>query len=166
MKQYILDRHTTPGTPVMDQVPTEKIPVYDDQAAAEADLANLAVGQIVGTKDVGISSDIVEALKQYISDENELSDYEKITISTDSNNPTLIPYDGFITVYNTVDTSAFRFYINGVGITNEGASYNAPRGHTLALKKGDLVYETGVNQDTSCYFLIAYYKKRHYGYRQ
>jgi hypothetical protein len=53
MKQFIVDRHTTPNTPKMDEVPNEKIPIYDSLADAEADLANLTEGQIVATKDTG-----------------------------------------------------------------------------------------------------------------
>lgn len=53
MKQYIVDRHTTPNTPTLEQVPTEKIPIYENLAAVESDLANLAVGQIVMTPDEG-----------------------------------------------------------------------------------------------------------------
>lgn len=52
MKQFILDRCTDPSNPTLDEVPNEKIPVYDDNDAAEADLANLEVGQIVATKQV------------------------------------------------------------------------------------------------------------------
>ena len=173
MKQYILDRHTTPGTPVMDQVPTEKIPVYDDQAAVEADLANLAVGQIGTTKDVGISSDIVEALKQYISDENELSDWEDITLSTDSNNPTLIQYDGFYIMSFSIHVNSgvpYQFYVNGVMIVqsgNGGGNYNSNDVEVMfPVKKGDLVYRTVGNQGPTQTQKIAYYKKRHYGYRQ
>jgi hypothetical protein len=53
MKQFIVDRHTTPNTPTLEQVPTEKIPIYENRAAVEADLANLSVGQIVATADSG-----------------------------------------------------------------------------------------------------------------
>lgn len=53
MKQFIVDRHTTPNTPTLEQVPTEKIPIYNDIDAVTADLANLEVGQIVATKDTG-----------------------------------------------------------------------------------------------------------------
>jgi hypothetical protein len=53
MKQYIVDRHTTPNTPKLEQVPTEKIPIYDDLDAAAADLANLAENQIIATHDTG-----------------------------------------------------------------------------------------------------------------
>ena len=38
------------GSQVLHESPTEQIPVYDDDADAEADLANLEVGQIVATK--------------------------------------------------------------------------------------------------------------------
>ena len=53
MKQFILDRHTVPGAPSLEQVPTDKIPVYETKAAAEADIANLSDGQIIATKDEG-----------------------------------------------------------------------------------------------------------------
>lgn len=53
MKQFIVDRHTTPNTPTLEQVPTEKIPVYEDMDAAAADLANLAENQIIATHDTG-----------------------------------------------------------------------------------------------------------------
>ena len=53
MKQFIVDRHTTPSTPALKQVPTEKIPIYATDADAEADLANLAEGQIIATLDTG-----------------------------------------------------------------------------------------------------------------
>lgn len=53
MKQFILDRHTVPGTTSLEQVPTDKIPVYETKTAAENDLANLEVGQIIATKDEG-----------------------------------------------------------------------------------------------------------------
>ena len=64
MKQFIANRHTTPGTPALEQVPTEKIPIYDTKADAEADLANLAEGQIVGTKDA--SNDYEAELYNYV----------------------------------------------------------------------------------------------------
>ena len=65
MKQFILDRHTVPGTPSLEQVPTDKIPVYETKAAAEADIANLTEGQIIATKDEGNENakpvDVVES---------------------------------------------------------------------------------------------------------
>ena len=63
-KQFIVDRHTTPGTPALDPVATPKVPVYDTLADVEADLANLSVGQIVFTggdgSDLAQPVDVVE----------------------------------------------------------------------------------------------------------
>ena len=53
MKQFIVDRHTTPATPSMAAVAIPKVPVYDTLADAQADLANLKVGQLVATEDTG-----------------------------------------------------------------------------------------------------------------
>jgi hypothetical protein len=92
----------------------------------------------------------------YSYDKSRLGEWEKVTISTDSNNPTVMPYDGFLTVRNLVGTSSFNVYVNGEIITNEGASYNAPRGKTLPFRKGDLIY-TNETQDSSSYFLACYY---------
>lgn len=66
MKQFIVDRHTAPSTPTLEQVPTERIPTYESLADAEADLTNLAAGQIIATTDEGASEllttvDAVEA---------------------------------------------------------------------------------------------------------
>lgn len=54
MKQFILDRHTVPGSNELYTVTTPKIPVYDDLDAAEGDFSNLHLGQLVATKDVGV----------------------------------------------------------------------------------------------------------------
>lgn len=49
-KAYVLDR--TGVNPVMDEVPTEKIPIYADETAATAALSNLNVGDILATRDI------------------------------------------------------------------------------------------------------------------
>lgn len=41
----------------------EKIPIYDDINAVEADLANLEVGQVVATKDEGLTENITDAVQ-------------------------------------------------------------------------------------------------------
>lgn len=53
MQSFILDRHTDPSNPVMKVTQDDKIPIYDSQQDAESDLANLAEGQLVATKDNG-----------------------------------------------------------------------------------------------------------------
>ena len=47
----------------LHQIEDEKIPIYATKAAADADLANLAVGQIVGTKDGSSIGDTVVVRK-------------------------------------------------------------------------------------------------------
>ena len=87
MKQFILDRHTVPGTPSLEQVPTEKIPIYETKAAAEADIANLSDGQIIGTKDEGNENakpvDVVEKGNMHAVTSNAVAD-SLCTISTPS----------------------------------------------------------------------------------
>ena len=51
MKEFVLDRSGL--TPQMIETPTEKLPVYTDETAVLADLANLADGQIGATSDTG-----------------------------------------------------------------------------------------------------------------
>ena len=41
------------STQTLEQIENNKIPVYETKAAAEADIANLEVGQIIATKDEG-----------------------------------------------------------------------------------------------------------------
>ena len=53
MKQFVADRHTTPGTATLEPVNIPKVPVYDTAADAEADLANLNENQIIATLDTG-----------------------------------------------------------------------------------------------------------------
>lgn len=48
----------------LHEIEDEKVPIYDTKADAEADLANLAEGQIIGTKDV--STDYESELYNYV----------------------------------------------------------------------------------------------------
>ena len=84
MKQFILDRHTVPGTPSLEQVPTEKIPVYETKTAAETDLANLSVGQIIATKDEGNENanpvDVVESGNMHAVTSNAVAERLKWTL--------------------------------------------------------------------------------------
>lgn len=78
MKQYIVDRHTTPNTPALEQVPTEKIPIYESRVAAESDLANLAVGQIIMTPDQGAEEllSVKAQLKAIVADSTDFADFK------------------------------------------------------------------------------------------
>jgi hypothetical protein len=65
MKQFIADRHTTPETPVMDPIGEPAIPLYPTEQDLLDDLANLEVGQIVGTIDPA-ESELIGVLIQKI----------------------------------------------------------------------------------------------------
>ena len=76
MKQFIVDRHTTPNTPTLEQVPTEKIPIYENRAAVTADLANLTVGQIVATIDTGEEIELKKQIKEIVSASTDFADFK------------------------------------------------------------------------------------------
>ena len=50
----------------------EKIPIYDNETALDNDLANLKVGQIVGTKSG--HDDVIDQMKAYIRSYNEITE--------------------------------------------------------------------------------------------
>jgi hypothetical protein len=165
MQSFILDRHTDPSNPVMKVTQDDKIPVYDSLADAQADIANLEENQIGMTKDSGAEPDI----KEYIRNQNILDDWEAISISTDSNNPTVIPYDGFIDVVcqggNLTGTIIYingdirsDFYIVFNGLSAAGNNYAVT--HSLPVAKGDIIYRSGsLGIFTS---IVRYYKLRDY----
>lgn len=56
MKQFIVNRHTTPSTPALDEVPNEKIRVFANETAIDAALSSLDEDEIVATEDGAESS--------------------------------------------------------------------------------------------------------------
>lgn len=56
MKQFIVNRHTTPSTPALDEVPNEKIRVFANETALDAALSSLDEDEIVATEDGAESS--------------------------------------------------------------------------------------------------------------
>jgi hypothetical protein len=76
MKQFIVDRHTTPNTPTLEQVPTDKIPIYDTLSDAESDLSNLSVGQIIATSDTGDEATLKAELKTIVANSTDFADFQ------------------------------------------------------------------------------------------
>ena len=111
-------------------------------------------------------------IKQYIADQNELSAYENISLSTDSANPTIMQYDGFVSVYVTRGLksntgTSVNIYVNGVrNVWNVDVTenYTAHVGGTVPVKKGDSVY-IAVASDATDTQKARYYKKRDYSMR-
>lgn len=162
MQSFILDRHTDPNNPTMKVTQDDKIPVYDSVADAQADLANIEEGAIVATKDTGAELDI----REYIRNQNILADWETITVSTDSANPTVIPYDGFLSLLvEGSNRTGSALYINGQHISNAYVVLDNVVGtfsetHSVPVAKGDLVYKTGELHLTRPW--VRYYKLRDY----
>lgn len=100
-----------------------------------------------------------DSTKEYIRNQNILSEYEDITISTSSSSPTVMPYDGFIylgtgkNVELYINTTHF-FITDHTSISGSGACM-------VAVRKGDRVY---INHNGSGNLIekVAYYKLRDY----
>lgn len=89
-----------------------------------------------------------------------MSDYEQITISTDTSNPTVMDYDGIISWSGQNEP---YYYVNGVGIAqNQWVNYsNVLQQSTLFVNKGDRVCITRGNT----YMFARFYKLRDYSGR-
>ena len=110
MKQFIVDRHTTPNTPTLEQVPTEKIPLYPTEQDLLDDLANLEVGQIVGVIDPA-ESELIGTLIQRIQ---ELENGEKYSTEEVKTNKKWWNGSAWVDVY--------RKSFSGTGFTSSAIS--------------------------------------------
>lgn len=67
------------STQTLESIENNKIPVYETKTAAENDLANLEVGQIIATKDEGNENakpvDVVESGNMHAVTSNAVSDF-------------------------------------------------------------------------------------------
>lgn len=200
MKQYIVDRHTTPSTPALDEVPNEKIRVFKNEATIDAALPNLDEDEIVATEDgaesstrVGNPLGTILALQSnavpygylpcngvafdehqypalyallgdnhtpYSYDKSRLGDYESITISTDVNNPTVMEYDGYITLQSASTLLQLRVLDNpalgtapNIYTVYSNTATNYATG-TFPLRKGDRFYIDGGTVQNSA---VRYY---------
>ena len=67
------------STQTLESIENNKIPIYETQAAAEADIANLTDGQIIGTKDEGNENakpvDVVEKGNMHAVTSNAVAEY-------------------------------------------------------------------------------------------
>lgn len=166
-KTYIVSRNG--GTVTKAPINDNKIPIYANETALDADLANIPDNTLVATR--GGHDDVIDQMKDYIRKQNELSGFEDITISTDSNNPTVMPYDGFFTISSANNGAGFvcleitrdgidikQIYFAGENTTNQD------RGAlTIPIIKGDKLsvsYTSSTLQLMSCF--ANYYKNRDY----
>ena len=85
-------------------------------------------------------------------DHSVLSDWESITISTDSNNPTVMDYDGFL--HNDSNASNMTFFVSQDNGFTWRKFYTLLDAHnerdsvTAIVNKGDLVYTQNISSGT------------------
>ena len=94
-----------------------------------------------------------------------MSEWEGISLSTNSSNPTVMTYDGFLIVRSPTGSGA-SIYVNGVIIAlavHSGYGGTAYEGSsvTIPVKKNDEIYKVVGTGDTTPSF-VAYYKLRDY----
>lgn len=103
---------------------------------------------------------VLNILKSYERDQNELSDYESITIGKTAETANTMEYDGYINIIAN-STGTLYVYLNGETLIYyrlSGTSYcDLPV--MIAVKKGDVIYTNNVTTSAS---KARFYKKRDY----
>ena len=138
--------------------------------------ANANALGLLGTEVRGIHNDIttnqteIAAIKQnlldtyatqrYVQNQNLLSDFEDITISSTASNPATMRYDGYITVIDNDASNGIRLYINGVcvGVAEENNSRDTAV--TVFVAKNDRLHL--LYPSTSRVTKARFYKLRDY----
>jgi hypothetical protein len=170
MKQFIVDRHTTPNTPTLEQVPTDKIPLYPSEQDLLDDLANLEVGQIAGTIDPA-ESELIGVLMQRMNNNVLLSALEDITLSANSASPSVMQYDGYLIINGNGHAQRhIKAYVNtkevyiADGYSGQG---NECSSATIPVVKGDEVYLSydSSTQSSEIFAYGRFYKVRDYSSR-
>ena len=156
----------TGSSQMLNDVQDEKIPIYANKTAMEADASNIPDGAIVFTK--SDHDDVIDQMKEYIRNQNVLSDFEDITISTDANNPTEMRYDGFLLI-SVLDGRGTTPYVNIDGTQYLLTNNNTDIGGTtvnIPIKKGQKVYLILAGLSISSITCrLMYYKLRDYSDR-
>lgn len=153
-KQFIVDRHTTPGTPALDPVATPKVPVYDTLEDVEADLANLSEGQIVATggdgSELPMPVDVVEEGNMHAVTSNAVAavypDYTRKILISDSTSRYqsnyVAPHNGYLYAGgygNTQGNSTIIFVVGGITFKAQGTTEGNDCWLMIPLKKGTTV---------------------------
>ena len=147
---------------------TGQVPVNKGDIAKTANLQTVANNQskihfVPWKTEAFTTSD-----KQYISDQNELSDYESITLSSTA---TTMPYDGYLEVTWNMTGGENTGFDRAIYISGAAAAETVGRLPdsvtriivlSAAFKKGDLVT---INNEQTSTVRVRYYKKRDYSMR-
>ena len=90
-------------------------------------------------------------------DHSKLSEWESITISTNSESPTVMQYDGFLYVFTNPDPT-LTIYVNETALNVNMRSTYTNGNATIPVKKGDNVYYN-FNNSSINNTKVAYYKQ-------
>ena len=144
-----------------EPIENNKIPVYETKAAAEADIANLSDGQIIGTKDEGNENakpvDVVQDGNMHAVTSNAVAgscprfpDYKnKLTVTTQTWYAT---EDCYITaIYISNDTASTDFYVDEIGCSTYSTvgSYRVMTFNGF-IKKGQRIYFDYLSDQNIC----------------
>ena len=107
-------------------------------------------------------------LKEYIQNQNLLSDYEDITLPTTAATAITMPYDGVYILANYGVSNIHHIYLNGIEIsagTTGNNTTGASTSSTILFKKGDTMYRLNTYTGSTFAEHVAYYKLRDYSGR-
>ena len=60
----------------LSEIESDKMPIYNTMADAEADLTNLEEGQLVATKDTGEEIELKKQIKKIVSASTDFADFK------------------------------------------------------------------------------------------
>lgn len=98
------------------------------------------------------------------ADENKLSDWEDIVISTNSATPTVALYDGFITIVKDRSNTALNLYVNSQPVFVSDGGQTAVV-MTVPVSKGDSFYLNAIQSYSTVTNKARWYKNRDYSNR-
>lgn len=153
-KTYIVSRNG--GTVTKAPINDNKIPIYDSEQDVKADINNMSEDQLYGYPEPKFD---IDDMKQYIRNQNVLSDYENFAITTTNQE---LQYDG-VWVGASSGSGSTNIYINDVIVTGGqygGSGYGD--GLCVVFRKGDKIR---FSPDAPKISKIAYYKLRDYSDR-
>ena len=157
-RAYIVTRNG--GTVTKAPINDNKIPIYPNKTAMEADASNIPDGSIVFTK--SDHDDVIDQMKEYIRNQNVLSAVE--LVGTLSVTPIDINYDGFITIFGSGGDNWSKWKLvhadNSESIYGVYSSYNTA--YEVHCTKGDKIVSVQGNTMTA---YARYYKLRDYSDR-
>lgn len=157
-KTYIVSRNG--GTVTKAPINDNKIPIYANETALDADLANIPDNTLVATSSG--HDDVIDQMKDYIRKQNDLSAPETLDASLFSNGYEM-PYDGIVYLATDATTPAVQYFVsadNGITWVQVGqiAGQNSVNASvSITAKKGWKIKGSGAY--TCC---GMFYKDRDY----